>query len=71
MQICRCDARGGDAISLAAQKRCAGADAGIAWGRTGVSRRKLFGMAIATMMNRPQRTISVLPTRAVAAKRLR
>jgi hypothetical protein len=53
------------------EKRYTVADAGIAWGRIGVSGRKLFGMATAMMMKRPQRITSVLPTDAVAARRLR
>jgi hypothetical protein len=53
------------------EKRYTVADAGIAWGRIGVSGRKLFGMATAMMMMRPQRITSVLPTDATAARRLR
>jgi hypothetical protein len=71
MRICHCDTRGADAISLACGKAVHRADAGIAWGRIRVSGRKLFGMATAMTMTRPQRMTSVLPSGATAARCLR
>jgi hypothetical protein len=68
MQICHCDARAADALSLACGKAVHRADAGIAWGRIGVSGRKLFGMASAMMMQKPRRITSVPPTRAAARR---
>ena len=73
MSICHCEERSDKAISLSwvETQRRARVDAGIAWGRIGVSGRKLFGMATAMMMKRPQRVTSVPPIRSAAKRQFR